>query len=78
MLKMTTKQLEEILVKERKNAHEDGMFGIAECKKSIKWQMETFKQTLEEVYVELVRRALTEWGFNTYMIVACERLMEEK
>lgn len=76
MLQMTTKKLEEILAKERKNAHKDGMFGIDECKKAIKGQMKYFKQTLEEVYVELVKRALTEFGFNTYMIVACEQLME--
>lgn len=81
-LQITITRLENVLKEERKQVAKgkliDGAFGINACKESIKWKVEYCKQTLEEVYVELIKRALTEFGFNTLMIVACELMIEEQ
>lgn len=75
----TLTQLEEILVKERKIDPSclRGAFGLESCKESIRWQMENFNKTLEQVYFELIERGLTDIFFNTYMIVACEQMLKE-
>lgn len=82
-MRKTLTQLEAELVKERKNASKNGMFGLDECKKSIKFWLEMSKKydkkplTLEKYYTELIYRGLTEVGFNITMIVACEQMIEE-
>lgn len=77
-MKRTLTQLEAVLVKERKEAQRSGAYGLDECKKEIKWQLEYSKTTLEDLYVQYIKRGLTETLFNTYMIIACEQLMEEQ
>lgn len=72
----TLKELEKALVQERKLAQKSGMFGLEECKKSIKEKMENGK-TLFEIYTELVVRGMKESFFNLTMIVACEQMLEE-
>ena len=59
-----------------KGKYQEGMFGIKECKKAIKWDVDYFKKPLEKTYAELVARGLNEVGFNTNMIVACELMMK--
>lgn len=71
-------ELEEIRKARKKGKYETGMFGFAECKKSIKWKADYFKKDFHQIYTELITRGLTEPGFNTFMIVACEELMAEE
>lgn len=71
------KELKEIRKSASKGNLQNGLFGIKSCKESIKWHCEFEKKSLQELYGELVMRALTELGFNTTMIVACEEMMEE-
>ena len=74
-------ELNKILDNERKMVAEgklqDGIFGIKECKKSIQWKLENTNKNLEEIYGYLIIRGLTENGFNTLMIIACEQMIEE-
>lgn len=74
----TLDNLVKILQDERKSAYRGGMYGIDACKESIKFQMKLFHKNLDQMYIELIGRGLTERLFNTYMIVACEELMEEE
>lgn len=74
---MTLTQLEALLVKERKNAHKEGMFGLDECRKSIEDKMKYSGKSLFEIYTELIKRAMTDIFFNLTMIVACEQMIEE-
>ena len=82
MLRMNIEKLEKILKDERKQVEKgrllDGAFGIKACRESIEWQMSIFKKSLEEIYCDLIKRALTEFGFNTLMIIACEMMIEEQ
>ena len=68
------------LRKERaKGKYENGMFGITACKESIIWKINYTHKDIQDIYAELVQRALsTEWGFNELMIIACEELMTEQ
>lgn len=71
------KELKEIRKARIKGKYETGTFGFKACKESIKWDVKFLHKTLETIYVELINRAFTEIGFNTFMIVACEELMNE-
>ena len=71
-------ELKEIRKGRAKGKYETGMFGFAECKKSIKWDKDYFHKDFHQLYTELITRGLTEAGFNTFMIVACEELMAEE
>lgn len=75
----TITQLEKSLERTRKEAAKGkgfkGDFGITECQKSIKQEIEYTGKSLHELYVEYISRALTDTMFNTTMIVACELLM---
>lgn len=81
-MKFRTTQLEESLesirIERTKGKYEDGMFGFKECKESIKWNQKYLHKSLQHQYAEFVSRALTEIGFNIFMIVACEELMDEE
>ena len=72
------KELQQIRKGREKGKFEDGDFGFRECKESIKFHCYIHdNQPYEDYYVELITRGLTEFGFNTFMIVACEELMRE-
>ena len=71
------KELKSIRADRMKGKYESGLFGFKACKESIKWDMEYHNLTIQQVYGECVKRALTEIGFNTFMIVACEEMMNE-
>ena len=82
------KTLEQILQKEKERRHEDGMFGIAECKKSIREEIDRNKFFNREhgynwntsLYVLLeqyVERANTDCFFNDAMVLACWELINE-
>lgn len=80
-MKKTLTQLEKELAQIRKDRkkgkYEDGTFGFRACKSSIRWNEKFLHRTLEEQYAEFIKRGLYEFGFNTFMIVACEECMEE-
>ena len=78
------KTLEQILEYEKAHRHEDGDFGITECKRSIKWQIE-FEKKYNKVELSLytlleryVRRANEDKFFNDAMILACWELINGK
>lgn len=73
----TIAKLEEQLKKDRLNASKEGKYGLSACKDSIRWEIKNQNKTIDEIYVELVNRALTDAFFNTNMIVACEQMIEE-
>lgn len=71
-------ELKEIRKQRAKGKFENGDFGFRECKESIKFHCYiNNNQSYEDYYPELIVRGLTENGFNTFMIVACEELMSE-
>ena len=72
------KELAHIRKGRAKGMYENGTFGVKACKESIRFHCYiNNNQPLKEYYVELIVRGLTELGFNTNMIVACEELMNE-
>ena len=77
------KSLEQILEREKAHRHEDGDYGIAECKRSIKYQIE-FEKKYNKVELSLyslleryVRRANEDTLFNDAMVLACWELINE-
>ena len=78
------KTLEQILEKEKANRHEGGDFGITECKRSIKWQIDFEKKynkvdlSLYELLERYVRRANEDAFFNGAMVLACWELINGK
>lgn len=72
------KELKEIRKGRKTGKYENGLFGIKACKESIKWDIENQNKTIQQIYAELISRALTEIGFNTNMIIACEEMMEKE
>ena len=76
----TITQLEKSLERTRKQVLKGkclkGDFGIIECQKSIKEEIEYSGKSLHQLYVEYITRALKDGMFNTTMIVACELLMK--
>lgn len=73
----TLTKLEETLKTERVIAPNSGMYGLDACKNSIRFHVEVLHESLEEIYLNLIKQAMTDVCFNTYMIVACEQMMEE-
>lgn len=71
------RELSQIRKERKQGKYEDGFFGFKACKKSIKWNEEHLHQSLAQQYSQLISRGIYELGFNTFMIVACEELMEE-
>ena len=74
------KTLQEILDYEKAHRHEDGMFGISECKHSIKSSLEIDHKyggtkTLYSLLEEYVQRANEEVFFNNAMVLACWELI---
>ena len=75
------KTLEQIIEKEKARRHEGGEFGIAECKRSIKFNVE-FEKKYNKVDLSLytlleryVRRANEDKLFNDAMVLACWELI---
>lgn len=76
----TITQLEKTLETERKQVEKgqlmNGTFGIKECIKSIKWDMEYLHKSIEEIYIEQINYCLTRAFHNTLMVIACEIIMK--
>lgn len=70
--------LEQILEKEKAKRYEGGMFGIAACKESIKFDVEFDKKSLYQLLEEYVKRANEDVFFNKGMILACWELINEQ
>lgn len=87
---MKKMSLQEILAKEKEKRTEGGMFGIRECKDSIKHHIETNemlnRRAQENVYPtslyvlleEYVNRANNDVFFNRAMVLACWELINEQ
>ena len=83
------KTLEQILEYEKAHRHEDGEFGIKDCKDHIKWEVgyRTKKEIanrelngytiLFDLLGEYLERAQNDVFFNTAMILACWELINE-
>ena len=71
-----TMTLEQIIAREKKLRHEDGMFGIKECKKSILWYVE-HGDNLFNLLGKYVERANNDMFFNKQMVLACWELINE-
>lgn len=74
------KTLQEILDYEKAHRHEDGMFGITECKESIRSALAIDHKyggakTLYSLLEEYVQRANEERFFNNAMVLACWELI---
>lgn len=69
--------LEQIIEKEKTHRCEGGQFGIAECKKSIKFTLEHTTKTLYSLLEEYVKRANEDIFFNRAMVLACWELINE-
>lgn len=75
------KTLEQILEKEKEYRCEDGDFGIKECKRSIKYQIDFEKKynkadlSLYTLLERYVRRANEDVLFNNRMVLACWELI---
>lgn len=68
--------LQQIIENEQKHRHEDGAFGIAACKRSIKF----YQELGEGLYQQLegyVKRANEDIFFNKAMVLACWELINE-
>lgn len=84
------KTLEEILEKEKAHRHEEGIFGIKECKESIKSEVNyRTKKEIANRYLngytilfdllgEYLERAQNDVFFNNAMILACWELINGK
>lgn len=76
----TVERLSQILDEDRKavakGEHIEGLFDVKGCRHSIEWSLQY--KSLEEIYLNLVNKALTEQGFNTLMIIACEQMLNER
>lgn len=82
------KTLEQILKEQKERRQEDGMFGIAECKKSIRENIDLHKRWNREhntnwntslfvLLEEYVERANNDLFFNHAMVLACWELINE-
>ncbi len=74
---MTKKSLQEILNEEKKKRHEDGPFGIAECKHSIEFRMKYGKEDLFDLLRQYYYRANNEIFFNKAMLLACWEMIND-
>ena len=77
-LTLLERKLKKIRNARKTGKYENGLFGFKACKESIKFKLKTTGKNLNEIYGELVNRGLTEIGFNIFMIVACEEMMEKE
>ena len=68
---MKTLTLEEIIKNERAHRVEDGMFGIAACKRSIEFYRDTLHESLFTQLEGYLKRANEDAFFNKAMILAC-------
>lgn len=75
---MEKRTLAQIIAKETERRCEGGMFGIAACKDSIKFEVEYFKKSLYQLLEEYVERANEDICFNRAMILACWELINEQ
>jgi hypothetical protein len=71
------KTLEQIIIKEKKNRTENGMFGIKACKESIIFDRDFRKKSLYQQLEEYVKRANEDIFFNDAMVLACWELINE-
>ena len=68
--------LQQIIENEQKHRHEDGAFGIAACKSSIKF----YQEIGQSLYLQLekyVKRANEDPLFNKAMVLACWEMINE-
>ncbi len=82
------KTLEQILKEEKEKRNEKGMFGIAECKNSIRSEIEwrekkenytiPREKILLDLLFEYLTRARNDVFFNNAMVLACWELINEK
>lgn len=75
---MEKRTLEEIIKREQKMRHEDGIFGINECKKAIKFDQEVLHKSLFQQLEDFYKRANEDIFFNRAMILACWELINEQ
>lgn len=68
------KTLGEIIDEQKAIRHEEGIFGIRACKKSIRREIENTGKTLDDLLDEYVKRANTDIFFNQAMVLACVEL----
>ena len=72
------KTLEQIIAMEQRVRTEDGDFGIAACKNSIKFSQEFFGKSLYQQLEEYVNRANEDMFFNKAMVLACWEMINER
>ena len=70
--------LEQIITKEKANRSEEGMFGITECKASIKSDAAYLHESLYQLLEKYVQRANEDIFFNKAMVLACWELINEE
>ncbi len=70
--------LEQIIAHEQEKRHEDGMFGIEECKDSIRFQKEVIGTSYFAQLEAYVDRANRDRFFNKAMVLACWELINGK
>ena len=70
--------LEQIITKEKEHRFEDGLFGLNECKKSVKFDAKYSHKSLYTLLGEYVERANNDAFFNMTMILACWELINEQ
>lgn len=77
-MNMKQRTLEEIIRSEQEHRTEGGIFGITECKDSIRTAVDLFGRTLGDLLAEYVERANSDVFFNKAMVLACYELMQEE
>lgn len=81
-MKDSKKTLQQILEKEKKHRHADGIFGINACKEAIESTLRIDNKyggnkTLYTILEEYVKRANEDIFFNSAMVLACWELINE-
>ena len=70
--------LEQIITKEKARRSEEGLFGITECKASIRFDAAYSHESLYQLLEKYVQRANEDAFFNEAMVLACWELINEE